>query len=60
VSEEARRYGPHFVKLFAHIMDLGEWNIPSSVSGLRKTLFHVERLNDAKTTLADFFSILLE
>jgi len=33
-SEEARRYGPNFVKPFARIMDLGEWKIPSSVSGL--------------------------
>ena len=35
-SEEARRYGPHFVKPFARRMDLGEWKIPSSASGLRK------------------------
>jgi hypothetical protein len=58
-SEEARRYGPHFVKLFARRMDLGEWIIPSSASGLRKTLFNVELLSDARTQMADFFSILL-
>ena len=59
-SEEARRYVPHFVKPFARRMDLGEWNIPSSASGLRKTLFNVEPLSDARTPLADFFNILLE
>ena len=40
-------------------MDLGEWKIPSSASGLRKTLFNGEPLSDARTMLADFFSILL-
>ena len=58
-SEEARRYGPHFVKPFAHKMDLAEWKIPSSVSGLQKTIFHVEPLSDARTKLTGFFSILL-
>jgi hypothetical protein len=38
-------------------MDLGERINPASASDLRKTL--VEPLNDARTTLADFFSILL-
>ena len=47
------------MKPFARRMDLGEWKIPSSVSGLRKTLFNVEPLSDARTKLADFFSILL-
>jgi hypothetical protein len=49
-SEEARRYHPHFVWPFARRMDLGEREIPSSVS---------ELLSDARTPLADFFSILL-
>jgi hypothetical protein len=40
-------------------MDLGERISPASVSGLRKVLFNVEPLSDARTTLADFFSILL-
>ena len=51
---------PHFVRPFARRMDLGEWKIPSSASGLRKALFNVEPLSDARTTLADFFSILLD
>ena len=74
MTEEARRYGPHFVKPFARRIDLGEWKIPSSASGLRKTLFNVEPLSDARTPLgerrvsarqgwagekSDFFSILL-
>jgi hypothetical protein len=50
-SEEARRYQPHFVWLFARKMDLGERNISSSTS---------EPLSDARTPLAGFFSILLE
>ena len=41
-------------------MDLGEWKIPSSASGLGETLFSVERLSDARTPLAGFFSILLD
>ena len=55
-------------------MNLGEWKIPSSASGFRKTLFNVEPLSDARTPLgkrrvsarqgwagekSDFFSILL-
>ena len=74
-SEEARRYLPHFVSSFARRMDLGERKIPSSASGLRKTLFNVEPLSDARTMhgkrrvlarrgrageKSDFFSILLE
>ncbi len=51
MSEEARRYHPHFVWLFARGMDLGERKIPSSAS---------EPLSDTRTMLADFFSILLE
>jgi hypothetical protein len=50
-SEEARRYQPHFVWPFARSMGLGERKIPSSTS---------EPLSDARTTLADFFSILLK
>ena len=53
VSEEARRYVPHFVRPFARRMDLGEWKIPSSASGLRKTLFNVEPLSDARTPLGE-------
>jgi hypothetical protein len=54
VSEEARRYGPHFVEPFALPIDLGE----------RKNSFSVPRgapqpLSDTRTPLADFFSILL-
>ena len=45
-----RRYQPHCVWPFAHIMTLGERKIPSSSSG---------PLSDARTPLADFFSILL-
>jgi hypothetical protein len=50
-SDEARRYHPHFVWLFARGMDLGERKIPSSAS---------ESLSDARTKLAGFFSILLK
>ena len=48
-SEETRRYVPHFVRPFARRMDLGEWEIPSSASGLRKTFFNVEPLSAART-----------
>ena len=57
-SEEARRYGPHFVEPFALAIGLGERESPSSAFDFRKTL--VEPLSDARTPLADFFSILLE
>ena len=68
-SEEARRYGLHFVGPFARAIDLGERKSPSSASDFRETL--VESLSDATclrealrqrqgTPLADFFSILLE
>jgi len=40
-------------------MDLGERISPSSVSNIRKALFNVEPLSNARTPLADFFSILL-
>jgi hypothetical protein len=40
-------------------MDLGERISPSSTSDLRKALFSVEPLSEARTPLADFFSILL-
>jgi hypothetical protein len=58
-SEEARRYKPHFVWPFTPIMDLGERISPARVSDLRKVLFKVEPLSDARTPLAGFFSILL-
>jgi hypothetical protein len=57
-SEEARRYGPHFVGPFALTIGLGERKSPSSASDFRGTL--VEPLSDARTPLADFFSILLK
>jgi len=50
-SEEARRYHPHFVWPFARRMGLGERKISSSNS---------EPLSDARTMLADVFSILKE
>jgi len=40
-------------------MGLGERISPTSVSDLR-VLFNVEPMSDARTKLADFFSILLE
>ncbi len=73
MSEEARRYGPHFVGPFARAIDLGERKSPSSASEFPKTL--VELLSDARTLhgkwrvlarrgwageKSDFFSILLE
>jgi hypothetical protein len=56
-SEEARRYGPHFVGPFALVIDLGERKSPSSASDFRTTL--VEPLSEARTPLAAFFSIML-
>jgi hypothetical protein len=41
-------------------MGLGERKSPSTASDLREVLLNVESLNDAKTKLANFFSILLE
>jgi hypothetical protein len=41
-------------------MDLGERKSPHNASSLRKFLLNVEPLSDARTMLADFFSILLE
>ena len=41
-------------------MGLGERKNPSRVSASDTALLSVEPLNDAKTTLADFLSILLE
>jgi len=35
-SEEARRYGPHFVWPFALVIDLGERESPSSESDSRR------------------------
>ncbi len=54
-GEEVR---PALVGPFAPTMDLGERKIPSSASDFRETL--VESLSDARTPLADFFSILLD
>jgi hypothetical protein len=58
-SEEARRHVPHFVWPFTPTMDLGERMSPASVSELGKVVFNIEPLGDARTKLADFFSILL-
>lgn len=54
-SEEAKRYGPHFVYPFALAMNLSERISPFSVRGVP---LNVELLSDARTTLAGFFSIL--
>jgi len=40
-------------------MDLGERMSSASVSELGKVVFNIEPLGDARTKLADFFSILL-
>ena len=53
-SEEARRYGPHFVGPFALVIDRGERKSPSRNSDIR------EPLSEARTVLADVFSILLK
>ena len=58
-SEEARRYGPHFVEQFALPIDLGERKNPFNFPNIRGVLLSVEPLSDARTPLADFFSILL-
>jgi hypothetical protein len=39
-------------------MDFDERKRPSSASDLRESLWYVEGLNDARTKLADFFSML--
>ncbi len=49
ISEEARRYHPHFVWPFARRMDLGERKKPSKAS---------EPLSDTRTQLEGFCSIL--
>jgi hypothetical protein len=54
VSEEARRYEPHFVWPFTPRMDLGERISPDSVSDLREVFLNVEPLSDARTPLAAF------
>jgi hypothetical protein len=59
VSEDARRYGPHFVEPFALQIDLGKRKNPFSVPIIRGVLLSVEPLSDTRTPLADFFSILL-
>jgi hypothetical protein len=58
-SEEAKRYGPHFVYPFALAMNLGERISPFSISNIRDVHRNVEPLSDARTPLEDFFSILL-
>jgi len=58
VSEDRRRYPPHFVGLFASTMDLGERINPSRTSTSENLNWYVDGLNDARTKLADFFSIL--
>jgi hypothetical protein len=55
-----RRYPPHFVGPFARTMDPGERINPSSTSASENLNRYVEGLNDARTKLADFFSILQE
>jgi hypothetical protein len=60
-SEEARRYVPHFVwavrpcKWF-----LANGKAPTVFPTSKKLLLSVEPLSDARTPLADFFSILLD
>jgi hypothetical protein len=46
-SEEARRYGPHFVEPFALLIDLGERKSPFSVPNIRGVLLNVEPLSEA-------------
>jgi hypothetical protein len=58
VSEEAGRYGPHFVGPFARAIDFSERESPFIASDLRTNL--VEPLSDAGTMPGDFFSILLK
>ncbi len=48
------------VEPFAHTVNLGERDIPSSAPDIRGILLNVESLSDAKTPLADCFSILLD
>jgi hypothetical protein len=60
-SEEARRYIPHFV--WAVRPCNGSWRTEKPHQYFRPprgSLRYVEPLSDARTTLADFFSILLE
>ena len=58
-SESPRRYKPHFVWAVRPLIDLGERKIPFSGSDIRAALFgYVEGLNEARTKLAAFFSIL--
>src|SRR6185503_19902072 len=57
-SEEARRYLPHFVRPFTLHMIPGERKTPLSILGSLRRYPHVEPLTDARTMLADFFSIL--
>jgi len=41
-------------------MDLGERKNPSSISDLRESQWYVKDFDESRTTLADFFSTLLE
>ena len=54
-----RRYRPHFVGPFAHRMDLANGKAPRVFPTFKELLLNVEGLNDVRTKLADFFSILL-
>ncbi len=58
-SEDRRRYPPHFVGPFARTMDPGERINPSSTSASENLNRYVEGLNDAGTTLAASFNVLL-
>ena len=59
-SEEARRYVPHFVWAVRPCNgSLRTEKPPKVLPTSEKLLFNVEPLNEARTPLADFFSILL-
>ena len=59
-SEGPRRYTPHFVWAFAPRRILANGKAPPVLPISEKLLLNVEDLNDARTPLADIFSILLE
>ena len=58
-NRNRRRYQPHFVRPFAHSMNLGERKNPSSPSASENLIWYVEDFEEQRTTLADFFSIRL-
>jgi len=59
-SEEARRYVPHFVGPFALLIwILANGKAPTVFPTSEKFPFRVEPLREARTPLADFFSVLL-